>query len=176
MKEIFNTRITTCVLVLMTLICILASAPAHCQEQNQPENFFAAGIAWNPKLSGNLVYAKRVSDGIYNFNFVDVVRKNTDPFQVTTSIQANVAKKTFSLDINGLALPVYITAGAGVSVSGETEGNQVKPTWNTGIAVPVQIRKVRGLYILPNIRYLRTSNLEGSGEQYIFGLLIGLGK
>jgi hypothetical protein len=133
----------------------------------EPENVVTAGLSYNgystPNLTGNLAYAKRLGDGWYNFNLVDVASKQTGPFSAAVSITPGIARRVMTFGKS----TVYTLAAAGVMAGGDSLGF----SWSAGGAVIIPLRK--GFYLMPNIRTLKASLTD---YQCIAGISIGIGK
>jgi hypothetical protein len=147
-------------LPLFLLIPLVAKAA-------EPDNVFVAGVAWNqyaaPQISGNLTYAHRIGEGLYNFNLVDVTSRQTHPFSAAVSIAPGLAKKFMT--INGIK--IYELAAAGIM----TGDNRIGFAWSTGGAAIIPLGKQ--IWLMPSVRVLKASMID---FQSIYGIAIGFGK
>jgi hypothetical protein len=151
-------------LVMIGLVFLMI-APLAAAEA--PENFAALGMSWNqyavPQLSGNLLYAKKLGESTYSFNFVDMVSTSMVPFKTATSITTGIGQRFLRIG----SVSVYGTTGVGILAGGEN----VSYSWTSGGAVSIPIGK--GFAILPNVRFIKNSVTE---LQWIGGVMIGWGK
>jgi hypothetical protein len=85
---------------------------------------------------------------------------------VTTNIGAGIAQKVTSVGKVG----IYIPTAAGISWNGTNTGWQ----WNGGAAAMFPLKN--GYYLMPTVRFLKSSVSGGTGYQPIVGLLFGWGK
>jgi hypothetical protein len=148
--------------------------PTHLKAQTATpdiQNLYAAGGSYSvnasPSVAGTALYAHALNvSGTYAFTAVDALPNTMKPFTVTTNIGAGIAQKVFTLG----NVPVYVPTAAGISWSGTNTGWQ----WNGGALVAI---KVKGnYYLMPSLRFMKSSVSNGTGYQPIFGLLIGWGK
>lgn len=138
---------------------------------SQPQNFYAVGASFNPgaspQVAGNLLYGHLLNDsGTYAFSDVDIIPNTIRPFTVTTNVGAGIAQKIASFG----KYDVWVPSAAGVSINGGNTGWQ----WNGGAAVSVPIKP--SWFLLPNVRFLKSSVSGGTGYQIIAGVDIGFGK
>jgi hypothetical protein len=134
-----------------------------------PDQFAAAGLAWNqyaaPQINGWASYAASISkaNGVYSFTTYDVTSVTRQPFSVQTSVRTGLAlyMRSFGpFHIFGLA-DVGVAA-AGGSVGGSASGGGM-------IALPLG----KGWTLLAPVRVLKTAL---SDRQLIFELGFGWGK
>jgi len=153
-------RILLAVALLLILNCPIFAA-------DEPETFGAMGMSWNqyaaPQISGNLLYAKRIDDGLYSFNFVDVISKSMQPFSTATSVTTGIGKRVGHL----YGAPIYLTTGVGVLAGERNTGY----SWQSGGTIALGLGK--GWELLPNVRVIKSSLTD---FQFIVGIMIGLGK
>lgn len=132
------------------------------------DDFVAAGVSWNqyaaPQISGNLLYAHRLKDQVYTFNFVDLVSKSYQPFTVATSITTGVGAKILEMG----PAKVFATTGVGVLAGDKDVGY----SWTSGWAATIPIGK-KGWAVMPNVRVIKSSLTE---IQWIGGVMIGWGR
>ena len=158
-------------LVLMVMPATL-KAQTPTQTSTQPQNFYALGASFNPganpKIAGNFLYGHLVNDGsgTYLFSDVDLLPNTLQPFTVTTNIGAGIAQKVASFG----KYEVWVPSAAGVSINGGNTGWQ----WNGGAAVTIPFKT--NWFLLPNVRFLKSSVSNGTGYQLIAGVDIGFGK
>ena len=147
------------------------SLPALAQtvpERPLPENFVAAGMAWNqyanPQVSGTLLYAKKANDsGTYSFSMVDVISKSEGQFSTATSISTGFAQHV--LDFGKVR--VFAVTTVGVLAGGDNIGY----SWTGGGCFTVGLGK--GWSLMPSVRVLKSSLTD---FQPVIGVAIGFGK
>ena len=135
------------------------------------QNLYAAGASYSvnaiPGVAGTGLYAHLIADtGTYAFTAVDALPNTVKPFTVTTNIGAGIAQKVTTLGKVG----IYIPTAAGISWSGTNTGWQ----WNGGAAAAIPLKN--GYYLMPTVRFLKSSVSGGTGYQPIIGMLLGWGK
>jgi hypothetical protein len=135
------------------------------------QNIYAAGASYSinasPAVDGNALYAHSLnSAGTYAFTALDALPATLKPFTVTTNIGAGIAQKVFTLG----SIPVYMPTAAGISWSGTNTGWQ----WSGGALASIHIKG--NYYIMPSVRFLKSSVSGGTGYQPIIGLLAAWGK
>lgn len=156
-------------LLLLPLLLIIPIQTARAQGDKGPENFVAAGVSWNqyaaPQISGNLLYARRLTDtdSTYSWTFVDVLSKSINPFSTSTSLTTGIGQK---LLVIGPA-KIYGTTGVGIMAGGTNVGY----SWSAGGAAFFGIGK--GWAVAPTVRVIKSSLTDFQG---IYGILIGWGK
>jgi hypothetical protein len=154
------------------LLCLLLPAIAHAQAAEQPlKNIYAAGGSYsvngNPAIAGTALYAHLLAgSGTYAFTAVDALPNTVKPFTVTSNVGMGIGQKVLTLG----TVPVYMPTAAGVSWSGTHMGWQ----WNGGVLASIKLKD--GYYLMPSVRFLKSSVSNGSGYQPIIGLLFGWGK
>lgn len=168
-------------IILAILALGLIAAPrARAQAEPLPDplsNIYAAGVSYGvnatPAVSGTALYAKLLpigSDGntskTYLFTAVDGVPNSLKPFTVTTNIGAGIAQKIVTIG----KVPVFMPTAAGISWSGTNTGWQ----WNGGALAAIHIKGA--YYVMPTVRFLKSSVSNGTGYQPIVGLLFGWGN
>jgi hypothetical protein len=149
----------------------LPAAPAATATTSQPQNFYAVGVSFNPgaspQVAGNILYGHALnSSGTYGFSDVDIIPNTIRPFTVTTNVGAGIAQKVASFG----KYDVWVPTAAGVSINGSNTGWQ----WNGGAAVSVPIKQ--NWFLLPNVRFLKSSVSGGTGYQIIAGIDVGFSK
>jgi hypothetical protein len=151
--------------ILLVLLCLAPCA------HGQVQNIYAGGGSYSvnasPAVAGTALYAHSLGNsGTYAFTAVDALPSTLKPFTVTSNIGAGVAQRVFTIG----TLPVYMPTAAGISWSGTNTGWQ----WSGGALVGI---KVKGnYYLMPSVRFLKSSVSGGTGYQPIFGLLFGWAK
>lgn len=158
----------------LTLAATAVFAQAPLEER---QDVFGAGGSYNssptavPSVAGTIMYAHRVSAGLYSFTLVDIFatpNPNTaagaSTFVITTAPTTGLAQHT--RDIGKVKLYVLGTVGAAAG------GSNVGWAYSAGGAAYIGLGK--GWCLIPNIRMLKSSL---SGEfQGIFGIMFGWGK
>ena len=145
---------------------VIPEAPAP-----QVQNLYAGGVSYSvgatPAIAGTGLYAHAVSsEGLYAFSVVDALPNTIKPFTVSTNVGVGIAQRLFRLG----SVPIYAPTAAGISWNGGNTGWQ----WNGGVLASIHIRG--NYYILPSVRFLKSSVSGGSGYQPIIGVLFGWGK
>lgn len=151
--------------VLAVLLCL--AVPAFSADAFS--DVVGGGASFNqysePQISGNLIYAHKVSEGLYSFNLVDLTSKTAEPFTVTTSITTGLAQYVRTI---GRAR-VYVVGTFGVSAGGEDVGS----AFSSGGAAVIPLGS-KGWCLLPNVRVLKSSLT--SEFQAVYGLSFGWGQ
>jgi hypothetical protein len=134
-------------------------------------NFYGAGGSYNfnaqPNIAGTALYAHYItSPGTYAFTVIDVLPNTVKPFTVTSNIGAGLAQKIFTIGKASLIMPTT----AGISWSGTNTGWQ----WTGGGGVMVQVKD--SFYVMPTVRFLKSSISDGSGYEPVLGVLFCWGK
>lgn len=137
----------------------------------QVQNLYAGGVSYSvgatPAIAGTGLYAHAIStEGLYAFTVIDALPNTLKPFTVNTNIGAGIAQKLFTLG----KVPIYAPTAAGISWNGGNTGWQ----WNGGVIASIHIRG--DYYILPSVRFLKSSVSGGTGYQPIIGVLFGWGR
>ncbi len=151
------------------MLLVLAATLALCQTPST-NNFAAAGVSVNPgatpAIAGTGLWARLLNKDTttYAFTVVDALPVSVKPFQVNTQVSAGIAQKLLSIR----GVDILVPTAAGVSWS----GNNVGWSWSSGGAAVVKVGQGR---ILPNVRFIKSSNSGGAGYQIICGILIGVG-
>ena len=166
---------------ILWLTLAVAVAFGQTPAPTEREDVFGAGASYNsspeaiPSAAGTIMYAHRVSEGLYSFTIVDIfaqAKDFTDPatgavtskYQITTTPTTGVAQHL--RDIAGAKIYVIATVGAAAG------GSQVGWAYSTGGAAYIGLGK--GWCLIPNIRLMKSS-LSGD-YQGIFGIMFGWGK
>jgi hypothetical protein len=166
--------------IAILIALMLAASIALAQNGTQPvtlvpvvplQNLYALGGSYNvnasPSVAGTALYAHFVtSPGTYAFTAIDVLPNTIKPFFVTSNIGVGLAQRMFTIGRVSLFMPT----AAGISWSGSNTGWQ----WTGGTAVTVSLN--HGFYLVPTVRFLKSSVSGGSGYQPILGLGLGWGK
>lgn len=134
-------------------------------------NLYGAGISYNvggsPTVAGTGLYAHLLNvSGTYAFTAIDALPATLKPFTVTTNIGAGIAQKVVTIG----AVPFYVPTAAGISFTGANTGWQ----WNGGVIASIRVKG--NYYILPSVRFLKSSVSNGTGYQPIIGILFGWGS
>ena len=146
---------------------VLPSAPTP------QTNFYAAGASYSvnstPGVAGTALQAHLLADtGTYEFAVVDALPQSVSPFTVNTNVGIGIAQKLTSFKIGSENVDLFVPTAAGISWSGTNTGWQ----WNGGVLAAFPI-KTSGYYLMPSVRFLKSSVSNGSGYQPIVGLMIG---
>ena len=153
------------------LIAFFIAVSIPCFSQEPIQNLYAAGGSYNfnatPAVAGTALYAHYVaSPGTYAFTVIDALPNNTKPFVVTSNIGVGLAQKMFAIGKVSLFMPT----AAGISWTGTNTGWQ----WTGGATVTIPLK--HNLYLMPTVRFLKSSISGGSGYQPVCGLLFGWGQ
>lgn len=148
----------------------ITSPPAPTQIQN----LYAAGASYNvggsPAVAGTALYARNLNTGAsmptFAFTSIDAVPNTVKPLTVTSNIGIGIAQEVATLG----KFHVYLPTAAGISWSGGNTGWQ----WNGGALVSIPLP--HSLYLMPSVRFLKSSVSNGTGYQPIIGLLLGWGQ
>lgn len=167
-------RVVGCLIAWAALCCAGAFAQSAPAAPSGIQNLYAGGVSWNngakPSIAGNVLYAHNLNTGAqlatYAFTDVDLLPETLRPFQVTTNVGAGIAQQIAKLG----SVPIYVPTAAGVSLNGTNTGWQ----WNGGAMAVVPLKG--NYYLLPHLRFLRSSVSANSGFQIILGLDVGWGK
>lgn len=161
----------------LLLLAVLAPMSVHAQAAADPaagdvQNLYAGGLSYSvggsPALAGTGLYAHLLTDsGTYAFTAIDALPNTLKPFVVTTNVGAGIAQRVFTL---GGKYPVFVPTAAGISWSGNNTGWQ----WNGGGLVSIHLKGQ--YYLMPSIRFLKSSVSNGTGYQPIVGVLFGWGQ
>lgn len=161
---------------LILLAAALLCPPLHAQAipeapaPTQVQNLYAGGMSYSvggsPAIAGTALYAHSLSDGTYAFTAIDALPNTIRPFTVSTNIGAGVAQKIATI----ANIPIYVPTAAGISWSGSNTGWQ----WSGGVLASIHVKGP--YYILPSVRFLKSSVSGGTGYQPILGILFGWGK
>lgn len=135
------------------------------------QNLYGAGMSYSvnasPAVAGTALYAHQVNtSGTYAFTAVDATPATLKPFTVTSNIGVGVAQKITTFG----KVSIFMPTSAGISWSGTNTGWQ----WNGGAVATIPLKN--GYYLMPTVRFLKSSVSAGSGYQPIIGLLFGWGK
>lgn len=154
----------------LVFLLVLVLAPIA-MAQSDPDNIYGAGVSYSvngqPAVAGSAIYAHRLSDsGTYAFTHVDALPNTLKPLTVTTNVGAGVAQKVFSIG----KVPLYMPTGAGVSFNGSNTGWE----WNGGVLAAIHVRKQ--YFLMPTVRFLKSSVSNGTGYQPIIGLEFGVAQ
>lgn len=138
-----------------------------------PVNFYAFGVSYNvnakPAIAGTAMYCHNLDPkhqlSTYACTVFDAVPNTIKPLTVSTNIGAGIAQ-----DIAHFGkVTIWTPAAAGFSWNGKSSGWE----WNGGVAATIPTGK--RLYLVPNVRFLKSSVSNGSGYQVIAGFDVGFG-
>jgi hypothetical protein len=155
----------------LAITLLFVSSIAFAQTPTPIKNLYALGSSYNvnakPSVAGTALYAHYIAaPGTYAFTAIDVLPNTVKPFTVTSNIGAGLAQKMFTIGRASLFMPTT----AGISWTGANTGWQ----WSGGAAVVVSTKY--GFYLIPTVRFLKSSVSGGTGYQPIVGLALGFGK
>lgn len=162
-------------IILLALLLIPACAKAQTPIPGTPTvpvaNLYAGGVSYSigatPAIAGTGLYAHEVSsEGLYAFTVIDALPNTLKPFTVSSNIGAGIAQKLFTLG----SVPVYAPTAAGISWNGGNTGWE----WNGGVLASIHVKG--DYYILPSVRFLKSSVSGGTGYQPIIGILAAWGR
>jgi hypothetical protein len=170
-------RVLVCAALMLLAVmgAAMASAQLNVGTPNVPvadvQNIYAAGVSYSvnasPAIAGTALYAHQVTDsGLYAFTAVDALPNTFKPLTVNTNIGIGVAQKVATLG----RVPIYMPTAAGISWNGMNTGWQ----WNGGVLASIHIKNQ--YYLMPTVRFLKSSVSNGSGYQPIIGVLFGWGQ
>lgn len=164
-----------CLAVLLFALPALAqTTPPAPAPATQIQNLYGAGISYSvggsPAVAGTGLYAHQVSadtaPNLYAFTAVDALPNTLKPFTVSTNIGAGIAEKIATVG----KIPIFMPTAAGISFNGSNTGWQ----WNGGVLASIHIKNQ--YYLMPTVRFLKSSVSNGSGYQPIVGVLFGWGQ
>ncbi|MGP8225507.1 MAG: hypothetical protein ACLQGT_05065 [Terracidiphilus sp.] len=161
----------------LALIGIILGACTLAAQTNAPteiQNIYAAGGSYSvnaqPAIAGTALYARNLNTGAalptFAFTVVDASPATLKPFTVTSNVGLGIAQQVLTLG----KVPVYVPTAAGISWTGSNTGWQ----WNGGAIASIHIKGQ--YYLMPSVRFLKSSVSGGSGYQPILGLLFAWGK
>ena len=171
-KEGLPVKAITSIVLFVALMLLPLGAKAQTQTANpQIENLYGAGVSYSvnatPAVAGSALYAHLIADpGTYAFTAVYALPNTLKPFTITTNIGAGIAQKVVTFG----KVPIYMPTAAGISFSGTNTGWQ----WNGGVLAAIHIKNQ--YYIMPTVRFLKSSVSNGTGYQPIVGVLFGWGQ
>lgn len=135
------------------------------------QNIYGAGISYSvggsPAIAGTGLYAHSMNaSGTYAFTVIDALPNTLKPFTVTTNAGVGIAQKVTTIR----GVPLYVPTAAGISWTGTNTGWQ----WNGGVMASVHLKG--NSYLMPSVRFLKSSVSGGTGYQPILGVLYAWGK
>jgi hypothetical protein len=164
---------TTICALLLSVVLLASAVPAMAQSTtNGPQSFIAGGISYNPgdanPIAGTGLYARALTDsaGTYAFTIIDAIPTSFEPFKVVTNLGAGIAQKVVTIG----KVPVYMPTSAGISINGDNTGWY----WSSGALASIHVKG--SWYVMPNVRFAKSSVNDSSGYQVIAGLLVAFGK
>ena len=168
-------------LKIALIVCMLSALPMLARAQSTPipvvpgqlQNLYAAGASYNPGgspgIAGTALYAHNLNTGAtlptFAFTAVDAVTTSTKPFTVTSNVGIGFAQQVASLG----KIPIYMPTSAGISWTGDNTGW----SWTGGVITPI---KYKSVYLIPAVRFLKSSVSNGSSYQVMASFLIGWGS
>jgi hypothetical protein len=158
-------RIFALIIFVLLAFCIAGRA-------QDVSNLYLAGASYSPQgqpsTAGSAIYAHQVNGGgTYAFTMIDALPASVKPFTVSTNIGVGIAQRVATIG----KYDIFMPTAAGISFTGANVGWQ----WNTGVGVPMRFKE-SNLYIMPNVRVLKSSVSGGAGYQPIIGVLFGWGQ
>ncbi len=160
-------------LLLLTAIAGFAQTTNPALSITDPLNIWGVGVSWNQsaspvlsqQFSGNAFYARdQTTAGTYAFGLIDAVPTSFTPFTTTTNLGVGIGQKVMTVG----TWKIYGTVAAGPSWSGTNTG------WNwSGGAMATHDLNAKYWFGF-NARAIRSSVNQNSGNQYIFGVLVGM--
>jgi hypothetical protein len=124
-------------------------------------------MSWNPysapEITGNGLYAHKLTEGTYSFTLLDVTSKTIRPFVPLTTFTSGIAQHVRDFG----PAKIFWVGTVGISYGGDNVGW----TYTSGGAVVFGLGKGRS--IMPNVRVLKSSV---SAFQCVAGVLFGWGK
>ena len=153
------------------LIALLVVPVVHAQTTSDPENIYAAGASYgvnaSPSVAGTFLYAHSVTDrGTYAFTVLDALPTTSKPYTVTTNVGVDIAQKVATIS----KIPIYMPNAVGISWTGSNTGWQ----WSGGGLASIHLKG--SYYLMPSVRFLKSSVNGGTGYQPILGLLVAWGE
>jgi hypothetical protein len=160
--------------LILFLILFGGIASAQSAQSAQLQNIYGAGVSYNvggsPAIAGTALYAHQVSadtaPNLYAFTAVDALPNTLKPFTVSTNVGIGIAQKVATLG----KVPIFMPTAAGISFNGSNTGWQ----WNGGVLASIHIKGQ--YYVMPTVRFLKSSVSNGTGYQPIVGVLFGWGQ
>ncbi|MEN6532160.1 MAG: hypothetical protein ABFD89_00760 [Bryobacteraceae bacterium] len=156
----------------IAIVLCLAMPVTATGQTTTPQNFVAGGISYNPgdatPIAGTGLYARAVTDsaGTYAFTIIDAIPTSYSPFTVVTNIGAGIAQKVVTIG----KVPIFMPTAAGISINGDNTGWY----WSSGALASIHLKG--SWYLMPNLRFAKSSVNDSSGYQVIAGLLVAFGK
>jgi hypothetical protein len=135
-----------------------------------PTNIYGAGLSVNPgatpTVAGTALYAHLMADtGTYSFTVLDVLPVKNQPGLVNTNIGTGIAQRVGSLG----KVDFYVPTSAGISYTDQHVGWSL--TGGAAAAIPLGF-KSGNWYLLPAVRFQKSSVSNGAGYQIIGGINI----
>jgi hypothetical protein len=97
---------------------------------------------------------------------LDAVPSTTAPGKVNTSLGLGIAQRVSSIGRVSLLMPT----GAGVDWTGDNVGW----AWSTGLGAAIPLPN--HMFLMPNVRGVKSSVSNGQGMRFIYGMMWGWGK
>lgn len=157
---------------IVSVLLLLSFSISRAQNAVAPvTQLYGAGVSYSvngtPAIAGTGLYAHSVNDsGTYAFTAIDALPNSIKPFTVSTNIGVGIAQRVLTLG----KVPVYMPTAAGISFNGSNTGWQ----WNGGAMASIHVKN--NYYIMPSVRFLKSSVSNGTGYQPIIGVLFGWGQ
>ena len=157
--------------IILMILGLSVGVSAQTPPPTDVQNIFAGGVSWNvgasPAVAGTGLYAHSINtSGTYAFTVLDALPSTVKPFTVSTNIGVGVAQKIATLG----KVPIYVPTTAGISWSGSNTGWQ----WSGGGLASIRLKG--DYYLMPSLRFMKSSVSSNSGYQLIPGVLFAWGK
>lgn len=155
----------------VAMVIAQPAAPAPTPVPVNLQNVYAGGVAYSigatPAVAGTALYAHLLTDtGTYAFTAVDALPNTAKPFTVSTNFGVGVGQKVMTMS----KAKIFMPTAAGISFNGTNTGWQ----WNGGIIASIPVKG--NYFLMPSVRFLRSSVSNGAGYQPILGILVGWGQ
>ena len=130
-------------------------------------NLIAGGVSFQPGASpstaGTGIYARLITPSTWAFTITDALPLTKSPFTVSLDSSVGIAYSPFSV---GKAR-VFIPTAAGVTFTGPNTGWN----WSTGVGVLIPVQAQSKFYVMPAVRILKSSVVNGNVQGY--GFIVG---
>lgn len=134
----------------------------------QPGQFAAVGLSYNqgakPAMAATGLLAIPAGKDTYWYTMLDALPSTTKPFTVTNQFSTGLARRIATVGNTSVFMPTT----AGVAWNGTNTGW----SWSTGL---VAVRPWHGVYLMPNVRMIKSSVNEHTNYQVVGGVMVGFG-
>lgn len=160
---------------LFSVVLLFVTVGAFGQTASSPAaltNFYGIGGNYNgananPSFSGSAFWAHKLADtGTFSFTGVDAYPISVKPFTVVTNTFTGVLQRVLTVG----KVDLFITSGAGVSVSGQNVGLG----WNAGGAGVFKIKN--NIFLATTVRVQKSAVSNGAGYQLQPGISVVWGQ